>query len=54
MRRRRCGLTAAKAGSRRGCAIADEAHKQGHILTSEQFHEQFEAAYAELIAPDAT
>jgi hypothetical protein len=36
-----------------GFEVADEAHKQGHILTSEQFHELFEAAYPELIAPDA-
>ena len=36
-----------------GFDVADKAHKQGHILTSEEFHTQFEAAYAEIIAPDA-
>jgi hypothetical protein len=37
-----------------GFDVADQAHKQGHILTAEQFHELFEAEYAEIIAPDAT
>ena len=37
-----------------GFDIADRAHKQGHILTSEQFHDLFVAAYPRLIAPDAT
>jgi hypothetical protein len=36
-----------------GFAIADQAQKQGHILTSEQFHDLFVDAYPELIAPDA-
>lgn len=36
-----------------GFDTADEAQKQGHILTSEQFHDLFVAAYPELIAPDA-
>jgi hypothetical protein len=37
-----------------GFDVAHEAQKQGHILTSEQFHDLFVAAYPELIAPDAT
>jgi hypothetical protein len=37
-----------------GFRIADEAQKQGHILTSEQFHDLFEAEYPRLVAPDAT
>jgi len=41
------------AAARVGFNLADQAHKQGHILTSEQFHDLFVAAYADLIAPDA-
>jgi hypothetical protein len=37
-----------------GFDVADDAQKQGHILTSEQFHDLFVAEYSELIAPDAT
>jgi len=37
-----------------GFRIADEAQKQGHIMTSEQFHDLFVAEYPRLIAPDAT
>jgi hypothetical protein len=37
-----------------GFDIADQAQKQGRILTSEQFHALFVAAYPGLIAPDAT
>ncbi len=37
-----------------GFDVADQAQKQGHILTSEQFHDLFVAAYGSLIAPDAT
>ncbi len=37
-----------------GFRIADQAHKQGHILTSEQFHALFVAAYPAMVAPDAT
>ena len=37
-----------------GFRIADEAQKQGHILTSEQFHDLFVAYYPTLVAPDAT
>ena len=37
-----------------GFRIADQAQKQGHILTSEQFHDLFVAEYPRLIAPDAT
>jgi hypothetical protein len=36
-----------------GFTVADEAQKQGHILTSEQFHDRFVAAYETLVAPDA-
>ena len=42
------------AAARFGFDVADQAHKQGHILTSEQFHDLFVAAYPQLIAPDAT
>jgi hypothetical protein len=42
------------AAARFGFAIAAQAQKQGHILTSEQFHALFVAAYPGLIAPDAT
>ncbi|MFL5619136.1 MAG: hypothetical protein ACJ79A_12195 [Gemmatimonadaceae bacterium] len=36
-----------------GFTLADEAQKQGHILTSAEFHAQFLAFYPTLIAPDA-
>lgn len=36
-----------------GFRVADEAQKQGHILTSAQFHERFVAAYPAMVAPDA-
>jgi hypothetical protein len=34
--------------------LADQAQKQGHILTADQFHALFVAAYPSLVAPDAT
>lgn len=37
-----------------GFDVAAQAHKQGHILTSEQFKQLFDAAYPEIVAPDAT
>jgi hypothetical protein len=37
-----------------GFRLADEARKQGHILTSEQFHDLFVDEYPTLVAPDAT
>jgi hypothetical protein len=37
-----------------GFDVADQAHKQGHILTSEQFHDLFVAEFPDLVAPDAT
>jgi hypothetical protein len=37
-----------------GFAIAARAQKQGHILTSDQFHDLFVAAYPGIVAPDAT
>ena len=36
-----------------GFDIAAQAHKQGHILISTQFHDLFKSAYPILIAPDA-
>jgi hypothetical protein len=36
-----------------GFRLADEAQKQGHILSAEEFHELFLAYYPTLIAPDA-
>jgi hypothetical protein len=36
-----------------GFDVADQAQKQGHILTADQFHALFVAAYQGLIAPDA-
>lgn len=36
-----------------GFEIADQAQKQGHILTSAQFHDRFVAAYPQIVAPDA-
>ena len=41
------------AAAQLGFDVADQAQKQGHILTSEQFHALFVAAYPDLIAPDA-
>jgi len=37
-----------------GFRLAAEAQKQGHILSSEEFHDLFLAYYPTLIAPDAT
>jgi hypothetical protein len=37
-----------------GFAVADRAQKQGHILSSEAFHDLFVAAYPGIVAPDAT
>jgi hypothetical protein len=37
-----------------GFTVADRAQKQGHILTADQFHALFVAAYPSLVAPDAT
>jgi hypothetical protein len=37
-----------------GFNVADQAQKQGHILTADQFHRLFVAAYPSFIAPDAT
>jgi hypothetical protein len=37
-----------------GFDVADQAQKQGHILTADQFHALFVAAYADITAPDAT
>jgi hypothetical protein len=42
------------AAAQLGFAVADAAQKQGHILTSDQFHDLFVAAYPDLVAPDAT
>jgi hypothetical protein len=42
------------AAARFGFSVADEAQKQGHVLTSEQFHARFVAVYPQLVAPDAT
>jgi len=36
-----------------GFDLADQAQKQGHILSSEEFHDLFVAEYLTLIAPDA-
>ena len=36
-----------------GFRTADQAHKQGHILSSEAFHDLFVAAYPAMVAPDA-
>lgn len=41
------------AAARFGFEVADQAQKQGHILTSEQFHALFVAEYPALVAPDA-
>ena len=57
-----CGFTSAGhhgtpnqrlAAAQFGFRLADEAQKQGHILSSEEFHELFLAYYPTLIAPDA-
>ena len=40
--------------ARFGFDVADQAQKQGHILTADQFHALFVAAYADITAPDAT
>jgi hypothetical protein len=37
-----------------GFDVADQAQKQGHILTADQFHALFLAAYSSFVAPDAT
>jgi hypothetical protein len=37
-----------------GFTVAAQAQKQGHILTADQFHARFVAAYPNLVAPDAT
>ena len=42
------------AAARFGFSVAAEAQKQGHILTSEEFHTRFVAIYTTLVAPDAT
>jgi hypothetical protein len=34
--------------------LADQAQKQGHLLTADEFHAAFVAAYPSLVAPDAT
>lgn len=41
------------AAARFGFSVADEAQKQGHILTAAQFYARFQAQYPTLIAPDA-
>lgn len=41
------------AAARFGFDVADQAQKQGHILTAEQFHALFVAKYPVLVAPDA-
>jgi hypothetical protein len=40
--------------ARFGFDVADQARKQGHILSADQFHALFVARYSSLIAPDAT
>lgn len=37
-----------------GFDVADQAQKQGHILTAEQFHDLFVDEFPTLVAPDAT
>jgi hypothetical protein len=37
-----------------GFRIANEAHKQGHIMGAEAFHDLFVAEYARIVAPDNT
>ena len=41
------------AAARFGFEVADQAQKQGHILTSEQFHALFVTEYPAIVAPDA-
>jgi hypothetical protein len=41
------------AAARFGFQVAAEAQKQGHILTSQEFHSRFVAMYTTLVAPDA-
>jgi hypothetical protein len=36
-----------------GFDVADQAHKQGHIMSSDAFHDLFVAAYPAMVAPDA-
>jgi hypothetical protein len=36
-----------------GFAVADQEQRQGQILTADEFHDLFVAAYPDLIAPDA-
>jgi hypothetical protein len=36
-----------------GFDVADQAHKQGHIMGAQEFHDLFVAEYLNLIAPDA-
>jgi hypothetical protein len=40
--------------ARFGFDVADQAQKQGKILTADQFHALFVAVYADITAPDAT
>jgi hypothetical protein len=40
--------------ARFGFDVADQARKQGHILTADRFHALFVAAYSSFVAPDAT
>jgi hypothetical protein len=42
------------AAARFGFNVAAEAQKQGHVLTSQEFHARFVAVYPTLVAPDAT
>jgi hypothetical protein len=42
-----------RAAARLGFTLADEAQKKGHIMTADQVHAAFIAAYPTLIAPDA-
>jgi hypothetical protein len=42
------------AAARFGFGVADEAQKQGHILSSQDFHDLFVTAFPTIIAPDAT
>lgn len=37
-----------------GFNVADAAQKQGHILTSDEFHDLFVAEYSRIVAPDNT
>ena len=41
----------ADAGGEFGFDVADQAQKQGHILTSDQFHDLFTAEYTTFVAP---